>query len=82
MLPTYTQLVPLLQSDGGTNHKNDCFCTSQDSLFIKVQPVAHMNNFVQKGLILLVLSYTVRLSCTFRSRIPDSGGNFMDSGVS
>jgi len=58
MLPTYTQFVPLLQIDGGTNHKNNYFCTSKDSLFIKVLPVVNMNGFVQKGLVLS--SYTVR----------------------
>jgi len=60
MLPTYTQLVPLLQIDGGTIHKNNCFPTSWDSMFIKVPPAANMNGFIQKGLLLVVLSYTVR----------------------
>jgi len=49
MLPAYTQLVPFLQIDGGTIHKNDCFPTSWDSLFIKVPPLANMNGLYKMG---------------------------------
>jgi len=50
----------LLQIDGRTLHKDDHFTTSWDSLFIKGSPLVNMNGYIQKGLALIVLSYTIR----------------------
>jgi len=37
--------------------KIDCFCTSWDSLLLKVPPVANMSSFLQKGLVPCIILY-------------------------
>jgi len=44
----------------GAIHINDFFPTSWDSLLIKVPPLVNMNGCIQKWLVLMVLSYTIR----------------------